>query len=289
MEKLNLDLAGIQNSLIGQNRADLDVNDFGEILRTKRDATKYIVGGRNASSGKHPYYGKLYMNDTFVCGGTILHQRVFLSSTDCIFSAEPSFNTIYTIVVGDFDPDVVEPEEQTLPVYGGYYTNYNRTDKMMSEDAIFWILYSNITFGSYVQPVELPSLGFAEEKALKNGDTCYAVGFGLVSQDPDVNAIRLQELPVQVKWERVCSGYLWNSITERVWSRNYYCSITPGSGICDMDRGGPLMCDRSDGSSVQIGIISYGTRNCETGLSVYFRTRKINRKYKLVLELLRKL
>ncbi|KAB5426621.1 serine protease, partial [Phocaeicola vulgatus] len=217
-----------------------------------------VVGGEDADPHEFPYQVSLQWNfnngetkNFHFCGGSIINENWILTAAHC--HTQVSEGGFIEVVAGEYNLSHENGTEQVRravsflghPKYGGNVGPF---------DIAVIKVEPPFEFNEFVQPVKLPVAG-----SVPKGDA-YLSGWGSTSRDfgpiyPDI--LQKAKLPIiplatcrkhqgqKVHESNVCAGHLDGT-----------------SSACSGDSGGPLVQRASDGSSVQIGIVSWGSIPC---------------------------
>ncbi|KAM8971861.1 ovochymase-1 [Pelodytes ibericus] len=213
-----------------------------------------IVGGRNSVVGGQPWTVSVQLKGRHICGGSIVQKTIVVTAAHCVYSTDTTKESHLTVIAGDYDHRVIDPQEQTILVSSVVVHPEYRGDGSMSYDIALLYLSKNIRFGSQVQPVCLPQV----EENVDPGTVCISSGWGRVSEDGGLSTI-LQEVKLPVIDNVTCSSVL-ASMGLPTLHDTMLCAGFPDGGkdACQGDSGGPLVCRRRMGSWFLVGISSWG-------------------------------
>ncbi len=226
-----------------------------------------IVGG-SADNGAHPNVGILYIDDQpwylGFCSGTLIAPQEFLTAGHCTSSLLPSriahFHVTFDEVVS-VDPEtlVISSEHpiavtgwETHPDYKGWpYEPVlgSAGDGPLVNDVGVIHLAQPVD----VTPVELPPVGFLDEKAAKSGLHRYEfvnVGYGVNGLDRSLSSPQ-----VSILWDqqREVSSTPFKSLTQT--------NLLQFGGTCGGDSGGPHFYGGTD-SNLEVAVSSTGDKTC---------------------------
>ncbi|OWF37325.1 Chymotrypsin-like protease CTRL-1 [Mizuhopecten yessoensis] len=219
-----------------------------------------IIGGVNATDDAWPWQVSVKYMRRFTCGGTLLNENTVLTAAHCIIKRRARR---FLVNVGDYDRRVPEQGRNELSVKVKrvhVHPDYNR--RTLVNDVAILKLKEPVAFGTHIQPIELATS--AMDVSL---NTCYITGWGLRDNKvPKTAASILQQAAVSVISNDECQKGLSNQVTD-----DMICTEDPSRATCYGDSGGPLQCEIEAGRWVQVGITSWGNKECLDGPSVYSR------------------
>ncbi|XP_063785241.1 ovochymase-1 isoform X3 [Pseudophryne corroboree] len=227
-----------------------------------------IVGGVQAAAGEQPWTVSLQLNKRHICGGAIVEKKMVVTAAHCVYPVSEEKVKHMTVVAGEYDRNVMDPQQQNIPVsYVKVHPNY-RSNGSMSYDIALVYLYKKIVLGTRVQPVCLPQVG----EKFEPGTLCITSGWGRVNENLLSRHITrslllpagalsdtLQEVKLPLLDDGTCSAML-DSMRLPPLHRSMICAGFPDGGkdACQGDSGGPLVCKRRSGSWVLVGCTSWG-------------------------------
>ncbi|CAG9766752.1 unnamed protein product [Ceutorhynchus assimilis] len=198
-----------------------------------------IVGGNDANIADYPYQVSILMYGEHSCGGSIITKDFILSAAHC-FHDESRVSQFGVRVGSSLRTSGGQMfKVKKISSHPGF--NYDTFDN----DVAVLELASSLTFGTGVQPIQLPSAS----TSFVNGQNSVATGWGLTSDNGDLATI-LQVVTVPLITTTSCqNSYSYGSaITPRM-----ICAGSAGKDSCTGDSGGPLVSN-----GVQLGIVSWG-------------------------------
>ncbi|KAL2086601.1 hypothetical protein ACEWY4_017660 [Coilia grayii] len=205
-----------------------------------------IVNGENAVSGSWPWQVSLQQSNGFhFCGGSLINQYWVLTAAHCRVSARS-----HRVVLGDHDRGSTAEPIQTMKIakaipHPRYSTNTFNNDLTLLK------LASPAQLTDRVSPVCLASSG----TSFPTGTQCVTTGWGKTGSTASPRVLQQTALPLVSVFE--CGKY-WghNMLTDTM-----MCAGASGASSCQGDSGGPLVCE-SSGVWTQVGVVSWGTSNC---------------------------
>ncbi|XP_060681717.1 trypsin-like [Hemiscyllium ocellatum] len=197
-----------------------------------------IVGGSECVPHSVPYQVYIRNFRRPWCGASLLNAHWILTAAHCYIRPK-----VLNVWVGAHDLSVEESSRQSLRVirairHPGY--DYGTTDN----DIMLLKVSPAVRFNDNVRPVQLPG------SCSRNGTRCLVSGWGNTAIDGEAYPNRLQCLDVPILSDAECRASYGDSLTP-----NMFCAgfLEGGKEACQVDSGGPLVCD-----GVQRGIVSWG-------------------------------
>ena len=223
--------------------------------RDIKNRVKRIVGGLSATGPNHfPWMAMVSIKGVYVCGGSIIEQKVILSAAHCFKNVK---ETDVKIFVGKYHKDTKDPSEKV------YYVSkiikphcYSYTTPHIDDIALI-ILTEEISYNTNVKTINLP---FGQPDPTPSSH-CKIMGWGLTDTSETQPPKTLQYADVTILDDDKCQTFLditcKSSTTQKtictgssVTTRNPCVSPSP----CNGDSGGPLAC-MVNGIYMQFGII----------------------------------
>ncbi|KAL1484206.1 hypothetical protein MTO96_032692 [Rhipicephalus appendiculatus] len=221
----------------------------------KRDALRYIVNGKPAKEYQFPWMVHLHMRiagdpSEYICGGTIITKLHVLTAAHC-FDVEGHEIVSIDVLYGHIDwrraEKVKGVKKLGHPNYNTW-TNHNDIGVIKVERPF--------TFDQNVRPICV----LLDPVNIINIDTLVA-GWGRHYEDDKTPRHYLHYTSLRILPHEYC---------ERVYPIEYhegvnYCAYQKGSDTCKGDSGGPLFAKSTNGTYVQVGIISHGIGCAQEG------------------------
>ncbi|XP_053318135.1 ovochymase-1 [Spea bombifrons] len=213
-----------------------------------------IVGGTDSDVGGQPWTVSLQLGGKHICGGSIIQRKMVVTAAHCVYPADKARLNRMTVVVGDYNQEVIDPEEQSVSVSEVVMHPKYKHDESMSYDIALLYLSEKINYGSQVQPVCLPQEG----EQVEPGTLCISSGWGRLIEGGDMSNI-LQEVKLPIIDNITCSSILASEGLPTL-HETMLCAGFPDGGkdACQGDSGGPLVCRRRTGSWFLAGCASWG-------------------------------
>ncbi|KOC66381.1 Trypsin-1 [Habropoda laboriosa] len=220
-----------------------------------------ITDGVNANRGEFPYQVSIewgippLTKYSHSCGGSILDAKHILTAGHCVMKVGKS-----RVVAGKYELNKEESTQQVVNVaksivHSGYKGG------VAQHDIAILVLAQPLKLNSAVQPIKLPTQG------QKQTGQAVLSGWGSTSKStvPHLPTV-LQKAVVPILNNAECLKEL---TSESVVGQKpelfdtQVCSGTAGKEVsaCSGDSGGPL-AQKVGGSSVQVGIVSWGMMPC---------------------------
>ncbi|KAL2086600.1 hypothetical protein ACEWY4_017659 [Coilia grayii] len=205
-----------------------------------------IVNGENAVSGSWPWQVSLQQSNGFhFCGGSLINQYWVLTAAHCRVS--PGY---HRVVLGEHNRgSSSEPLQVKSIAKAISHPSYN--SQTFNNDVTLLKLSSPAQLTNRVSPVCMASSG----TNFPSGTRCVTTGWGKTGTTSSPNILQQTALPLLSPAQ--CRQH-WgqNRITDAM-----ICAGASGVSSCQGDSGGPLVCE-SSGVWSQVGIVSWGTSNC---------------------------
>eukprot|EP00112_Aurelia_sp_Birch-Aquarium-sp1_P021898 Seg6.5 transcript_id=Seg6.5/GoldUCD/mRNA.D3Y31 product=Ovochymase-1 protein_id=Seg6.5/GoldUCD/D3Y31 len=233
----------------------------------------YVIGGKDAAKGAWPWQIGIYINGTFMCGGSLIALQWVLTAAHCIsfLGIVEKPNTI-KVVVGDLHRELNDSTERTHDVQLHLvHPSYN--ESYANNDIALMRLTKPVILNNYVNTVCMPN----KAEPIKVGSTCFITGWGSFQRQRlgDFH-VMLQQVKLPVLDSRICQAKLDKAKAKLRITDQMVCAGKEGSikSGCHGDSGGPFVCPNKDGRFVLHGVVSWGSPRCDTtqAYSVFART-----------------
>jgi len=226
----------------------------GEPIKPVNEASSggwRIVNGLNATHGSWPWMVSLQVYNQHFCGGTIIDDQWVLSAAHCFRSHAAGE---ITAVVGEHRLDNEEESEadhdiQQIFIHKGYVPSSSSSPN----DIALVRLKTPVRYNSHVRKVCLPEheIGYFDEY-----QDCHITGWGDTNNKADKK--HLQQFSYESLSLKECR-YRW---ADYLIKDSHICIGRGEGGACMGDSGGPMVC-REDGKFYQVGVTSFGGKDCE--------------------------
>lgn len=219
-----------------------------------------IVGGQIARHGQFPWQALLSMDDSYVCGGSLISPNWILTAGHC---AADHYN--FLVMLGAQQAhNQNEPGRVTLRTTAKYVHQYFNPYNL-DYDITVLRLPQSVQLSQYISVIRLPPYSLASHDLV--GVTVTISGWGKPSDSSPSISEELRYVSMPVTTNQECAYYFGDSINPS----KLCTSTTGGHSACNGDSGGPLIAQLTDGSFVEVGIVSFGsTTGCEIGWPAVF-------------------
>ncbi|XP_062854469.1 chymotrypsin-like elastase family member 2A [Trichomycterus rosablanca] len=223
---------------------------YGCGLPTFPPVVNRVVGGDDVRANSWPWQISLqYKSGSYfyhTCGGTLISDQWVLTAAHCIGSRT------YRVYLGKHSLDS-DNEKGSIAMSVEKIVVHPQWDSYNIRNDIALIkLQTPVQLSDTIMPSCLPDEG----NVLPDGAPCYVTGWGRLWTGGPIADI-LQQALLPVVSHATCSRFDWwgNLVTEKM-----VCAGGDGQlASCNGDSGGPLNCQRPDGSWEVQGVVSFGS------------------------------
>ncbi|XP_070139317.1 serine protease grass-like [Drosophila kikkawai] len=213
-----------------------------------------IMNGVNSLLGQAPFMVYVMKDNKYQCGGSIVSDRYVLTAAHCLAHG-------LSVRLGEYDdrmnPDCLDmvcvPEHKNFAISDTvYHWQYNNVTQ--ENDIALLRLNQSIEFQQHIQPICL----FLSPQYVPTIYYYTVFGWGLTNPYDKEKAHVLQTANLRLYPKVNCRT------TFRILDRNQICAGSEISDTCGGDSGSPLVFTDQDGRYIQLGIVSRGSRQCNT-------------------------
>ncbi|XP_053853355.1 chymotrypsin-C-like isoform X2 [Vidua macroura] len=210
-----------------------------------------VVGGEDAVAHSWPWQISLQYRHSgswsHFCGGTLIAPQWVLTAAHCISSS-----MTYRVALGRQDVSEADEPGSVAMAVEKIIVHEDWDSYYLINDIALVKLAEEVQETDTIRAACLP----AADKTLPNNYPCYVTGWGSMRTNGPLADILQQALLPVVDYETCSSWDWWGDLV----SETMVCA--GGDGVvsgCNGDSGGPLNCQRDDGSWEVEGIVSFGS------------------------------
>ncbi|XP_064480503.1 plasma kallikrein-like [Ornithodoros turicata] len=220
--------------------------------------TPRVIGGTDALPHEFPWQVSLgprlptLRGAVRGCGASVINENWILTAAHCCVYIHPPFEFVALFGkrnLGQFEETQEERYSEKIIMHKKFASIDDGA--ALEYDYCLVRLSEPVNFTEYIGPVCLP-----EPEEDYTHMTCTATGWGRTANDgttPDI--LQKVDLPIWTNDEcALAYAEYGRNITDDMLCAGYK---EGGKGVCYGDSGGPIVCEREDGSWVQVGISSW--------------------------------
>ncbi|KAG8233151.1 hypothetical protein J437_LFUL018509 [Ladona fulva] len=229
----------------------------GNDTESKIHPTGRIIDGAPALRGQFPYQVVVYMDNSYMCGGSIISSQWILTAAHCALGFKN-----FVIIMGTTDRTKYQSGQQTAVTNISIVNSMYNKNNYNNDIAVLRV--PTILFSPFVSPVQLPKA--TDSTKSFTGQAALVSGFGVTASGTVSNT--LQYAAVNVISNYQCQQVFGTSYVAptNICTKN----VNNSKGTCNGDSGGPLVY--LEGTRyTEIGIVSFGIKGCKGAPSAYTR------------------
>ena len=236
-----------------------------------------IFGGTAADPHEYPWAAALEYERNgkrnIFCSGVLISDLHVLTAAHCVDEKDSKGYKLVNVRLGH--SDITNDWSMSFPVsHVVTHPEYTLVPLIVNDIAMI-TLQNPVKFTNGIVPVCLPQLTETDEDILAEDMTIISpivVGWG--QTETAIRTNNLQELQVDVVKQSECQeAYVKGGAQRFKIEPTQICARADlGSDSCRGDSGGPLLYVDDESRSFAVGIVSFGTRRCDSSLpGVYTR------------------
>ncbi|WP_319534626.1 serine protease [uncultured Vibrio sp.] len=245
----------------------LPITTFADADATssEQDISTAIIGGEPTTLNQLPFFARLILHKTGassfsnICGGSIVNDRYILTAAHCVesgvFTDGWSADDLRVLVKNPTMDDVYVSEFKDVRSIT-IHPRYNSASLWINDLALLE-LSQPIT--DNVQSITLPQ-DFGD---YSDAEVYQIFGLGQTSTNDTSSTNYLRWAEVEPLTDSECAALVSGYNAQETLCANGF-EDRAYTGICSGDSGGPLTYVDGNGMYQQIGIVSYGSSDCES-------------------------
>ncbi|XP_039273511.2 neurotrypsin-like isoform X1 [Styela clava] len=210
-----------------------------------------VVGGRKAKTATWPWIVRIKNKGSQNCAGTLIHRQWVLTAAHCVTGTTASDLSIKY----DKRRKMIRNNVGEIGVTSISRSNYTN-DTVPRNDIALLKLEKLVNVNKYADILCLPRY---QSENPDPGTRCWIAGWGNIKNDKmQENGFYQADIPIMST--KACNGKQDYDNYYHLVDENMICAGYNDGGVdsCNGDSGGPLMCNRVDGSWYVSGIVSWG-------------------------------
>jgi secreted trypsin-like serine protease len=233
--------------------------------QARPQAQPRIINGHPAAAGKYPAQGVLREDGTFICGGTLVSNRYFLTAAHCVTNSGGGVDAVnrFSVKLGSVNRD--DGDDLSAPLtFSALDRNSAFNPDTLDNDTALFTLSSPAPTAD--EPIRLVTTG--ENPLWSAGRQATLIGWGNTESGNDSQV--LLETTAPMRSDLDC-GNAYGTGADGFHATTMVCAGDGSTDTCQGDSGGPMMV--SDGSFLILaGVTSWGIGCAEaTHPGVYTR------------------
>jgi secreted trypsin-like serine protease len=236
-------------------------------------AGQRIIGGQEAIPNSWPWEAWLYIEDpkdkdnSFLCGGSLINDQWVMTAGHCLYDNKGKPKTI-TVALGVHDRNAKDSKEnqRVVVVAEQLFVHPKYDNDAITNDIALIKLSEPITFTDEISPICLP-----DDRDLCPNDprtTLIVAGWGMTHLKGE-SSHKLREVAIPVISKAKCKDAYrkdenGNSINGGVFCAGNIDNGRKIKGTCAGDSGSPVVAPQPEGHYQQVGLVSWGHKDCET-------------------------
>lgn len=226
----------------------------------------------NASTGQFPFHTAIFLDENYICGGSLITEEVVLTAAHCVVDGEPDrviSEDKFQLLFGSIDMETLEGSEALREVAMIYTHPHFKSDRILRQDIALMMIKGKLQFSETINRICLFH-SYNSMDSYYNNKTFTVLGFG--SSDVTDMASRFLKYGrmkaiarSDCAWKQVRFGLLPEHST--------FCAAEDNVIACPGDSGGALVQEIDDTyylRGVASVTVTESNQNCNTTDAVAF-------------------
>ncbi|KAK2854369.1 hypothetical protein Q5P01_007030 [Channa striata] len=219
-----------------------------------------IVNGEEAVPHSWPWQVSLQFNGIHFCGGSLINENWVVTAAHCHITTDDR------VIIGAHDKSFGSSENIQVVKPAEVFNHPKWNPNTINNDIALIKLATPARLGTNVSPICLAESTDNFPAAM----TCVITGWGRTHTDDTSSPNKLQQAALPLLSNEQCKSHWGSKISDVM-----ICAGGAGAASCQMDSGGPLVCQKDEAWTL-VGVVSWGDSNCSTSMpDVFARVTKL--------------